>query len=197
MTQGLPDDIQTEADTLVRHAGIPIVRTVALGTTVLWDRRDRRCEVCMVVRRPSGGLLTFTKAFYPSGLYRLLTGGVEPGESVLDALRREVAEETALDVAIRRFLALAAYRAEDRPGAPLRAFTFAFLLDELGGTLGASDAGEQLAAYGEVAPADLPLIADHLESLPDHYAAELDETWREWGCFRAVVHRVVYEALAR
>lgn len=149
----------------------------------------------MVVRRPNGKLLTFTKTFYPPGVYRLLTGGVEPGEGVLDALRREVKEETGLEVAIRRFLALIAYHAEGAPDAPPRMFTFAFLLDEVGGTLGAADPAERLADYGEVDIPDLLSIADQLDHLPDRYSDDFGESWRDWGSFRAIVHRGVWRTL--
>ncbi len=193
----VPSNVQGEVDDLIRRFGTPIVQPIALGTKTRWDRRARMYEVCMVVRRPTGRLLTVTKTFYPPGLYRLLTGGVEPGERVLDALVREVDEETGLDVSIRRFLAIIAYDAEDVVDAPPQAFTFAFLLDERGGTLAARDAGERLAAYSDVAPEDLPSLADQLDRLPNEDAPELDDNWREWGRFRAVVHRVVGDALVR
>jgi 8-oxo-dGTP pyrophosphatase MutT (NUDIX family) len=69
---------------------------------------DRIGEVCMVLRRP-GGLLTAIKTFYPRGCYRLLTGGVEHGEPIEDALWREVGEETGLEVTATRFLAVIEY----------------------------------------------------------------------------------------
>ena len=64
----------------------------------------------MVVRRPNGKLITAKKTFYPPGAFRLLTGGVGHGELIAAALLREVAEETGLDVVVRRFLAVIEYQ---------------------------------------------------------------------------------------
>ena len=193
----LPSDRQAEVAEIIQRFGDPLVHPVELGTAEQWDRRARLYEVCMVVRRPSGGLLTARKTFYLPGLYRLLTGGVEPGERIVDALLREVDEETSLAVSVGRFLAIVAYHAEGPAHTAPRAYTFAFLLDEHGGTLAPRDLEEQLAGYGEVAVEDLPELADNLDSLPDAESPELGETWRAWGRYRAVLHRAVWEALTR
>jgi hypothetical protein len=70
-----------------------------------------------------------------------------------------------------------------------------FLLDELGGTLAARDDGERIGAFREVEVAELPALADTLAHAPDTIDREIGGSWRDWGRFRAVVHRVVYEAL--
>ena len=172
--------------------------------------QDRYGEVCMVVRRPNGRLITAQKTFYPAGAFRLLTGGIDHGEPIAVALLREVAEETGLDVAVRRFLAVIEYqvRGECEPGGasqipnpppptpnPHSFATFAFLLDEIGGTLQAHDPGEQIEAFRELAVSDLPALAETLEQVPDTRDQEIDGSWRDWGRFRAVAHRVIYAAL--
>ncbi len=157
---------------------------------------DRYGEVCMVVRRPSGAVLLSIKTFYPRGAYRLPTGGIAPGEPILDALLRETHEETGLRTEVRRFLAQIAYHGEGEPtGAPLF-HTFAFLLDETSGTLGALDASEQIEDWREVAVADLPHVADFLDDLRTQGTHDIGGDWRAWGKFRAVVHRAVHQALA-
>jgi NAD+ diphosphatase len=175
-------------------------------------KTDRYGEVCMVVRRPSGRLLTAIKTFYPPGAFRLLTGGVSHGERIEAALWREVAEETGLEVAIRRFLAVIEYQKQEaevgswgsgkdlatpqlpNPNSHLFA-TFAFLLDELGGTLASSDPDERIGAFREITVGELPALAATLQRAPDEIDPEISGSWRDWGEFRAVVHRVVFDAL--
>jgi NAD+ diphosphatase len=152
-------------------------------------RSDRYGEVCMVVRRSNGRLITAIKTFYPVGCFRLLTGGVEHGETIEAALQREVEEETGLQTVIRRFLAVIVY-------PPQQFATFAFLLDECGGELGSRDLHERIAAFREIEVAELPLLAATLEAAPDRFDAAIGGNWREWGRFRAIVHRVVYQALS-
>lgn len=192
LTQGT----RTEIRRLAERFGEP--RVVEAPIADYFDdpirRRDRYGEVCMVVRRPSGKLLLSIKTFYPRGAYRLPTGGIHPGEAIYDALLRETHEETGLDTAVRRFIARISYGAAGREGAPLF-HTFAFLLDELGGSLGPLDESEQLEDWREIEVAELPGVADFLDDLRTSGTMDIGGDWRAWGRFRAVVHRVVYEEL--
>ena len=164
-------------------------------TDPIW-KRDRYGEVCMVIRRPNGKVLLSIKTFYPRGAYRLPTGGIHHGEGVHDALVREAHEETGLDTTVDRFLARIAYRPSSRPdGAPVF-HTFAFLLGEVGGTLGTLDAAEQLEDWREVTHTELLGVADFLADLKTAGTQDIGGDWRAWGRFRAVVHRVVHDALA-
>ncbi|HUQ41398.1 MAG TPA: NUDIX hydrolase [Candidatus Limnocylindrales bacterium] len=192
LTKVVEDDLSA----LARSFGDPV--TVDAPISDHFDdpirRTDRYGEVCMIVRRPTGKLLLSIKTFYPRGAYRLPTGGIHHDERVYDALLRETHEETGLEVEVRRFLARIAYRAADRPAPPLF-HTFAFLLEETGGTLGALDASEQLEDWREIDVADLISVAEFLEDLRSSGARDIGGDWRAWGRFRAVVHRVVHGAL--
>jgi 8-oxo-dGTP pyrophosphatase MutT (NUDIX family) len=176
----------------------PTRRVVAAASDAFGDpvrRADRVGEVCFVVRRPAGTLLLSTKTFYPPGAYRLPTGGMGPDEAIFDALLRETAEETGLDVHVERFLAHIAYRPEGRYDATPFFHTFVFLLRELGGTLATADPHERIAGYREVAVSELPAVAEALRRVADVESAEIEGRWGDWGRFRAVVHDVVHEAL--
>ena len=203
----LAPSIETEIATLAARYGAPQRIAVDLrgGPFRPLSATDRIGEVCMVVRRTNGKLLTAVKTFYPPGAFRLLTGGIKHGEAIADALLRETAEETGLDVVVRRFLAVIEYHLVGDAGqepagsacataAPAFA-TFAFLLDEVSGTLAVQDAEEQLGAFHEAAIDELPALAERLEHVPDGFHPEIRGSWQDWGRFRAVVHRVVYDAL--
>jgi 8-oxo-dGTP pyrophosphatase MutT (NUDIX family) len=209
----LTPEIEAEVAALAARFGDPRRAAVAL-TGAPFDplvKADRFGEVCMVLRRPNGRLLTASKTYYPQGVFRLLTGGVGHGEPIERALLREVYEETGLDVAVRRFLALVEYHLDGGWGLPRRPptpipqpptpglyhfATFAFLLDEVGGVLEVRDPEERVAAFREADVAELPALADMLERVGDEFDPEIGGSWADWGRFRAVAHRVVYQALA-
>ena len=193
----LAPPIERELASLARRFGEP-----RLIDTVIDDRfrepiwkRDRYGEVCMVIRRPSGKLLVSIKTFYPRGAYRLPTGGIRHGEGVLASLARETIEETGLETEVRRFLARIAYRPLAAPDGPPVFHTFAFLLDEVGGSLGTLDASERIEDWREVEPAELPALAERLDRIESAGSEDIGGDWAAWGRFRAVVHRAVAAAL--
>jgi len=193
----LHPEIEARVTQLAQELGAPLRWNVVLENDGLFDplgKSDRYGEVCMVVRRAAGTLLTATKTFYPSGTYRLLTGGIHHGEDILDALVRETAEETGLETEVARFLAAVTYNPRGDASSAMFA-TFAFLLHEVGGTLQCMDPGERIDEFREIEVSDLPALADHLHSLGSEQSTEIGGRWRDWGRFRAVIHRAVFEAL--
>lgn len=188
------DRVATEIAALAARYGEPRRMAVTLGGQPFSPRtkRDRVGEVCMVVRRKNGRLLTATKQFYPPGAFRLLTGGIKRGEGIEAALMRETWEETGLETELRRFLAIIEYRLSGTSPAAAPDFTtYALLLDEISGELAVQDPDEQLSEFREVAPEELLAMADFLATLADSYSDDLDARWADWGIFRAVVHRAV------
>jgi ADP-ribose pyrophosphatase YjhB (NUDIX family) len=190
----LPIEVQEELVALAERFGQPLVHRAELAVTRMFDpfnKTDRYGEVCMVVRRPNGSLLTAKKTMYPTNAYRLLTGGIAHDEKVLDALLRETQEETGLEVVVKRFLAAVAYYLPDQQHQPVF-YTFAFLLDEVGGALASLDPDEHLEYFREITPEELPERAEFFAHLA-HW--ENREFGSDWGRFRAVIHRLVWEAL--
>ncbi|MGC8838381.1 MAG: NUDIX hydrolase [Anaerolineae bacterium] len=166
--------------------------TVGPESEAFWHpmrAKNRRGEVVLVLQPAPGQVLVHTKAFYPPGIYRLPTGGILPGEAVLDALRREAAEETGLAVEPERFLGLVEYHFHRESEEALFA-SWAFLLRPLGSRAAESqDAREQITEFRAVPVEDLRRIAAQLRTLPS--------PWTDWGRFRAVVHDLVAQELEK
>lgn len=196
MFPSLAPHIQAEIAQLTRQYGQPLQQSVELPISKRFDplsKTDRYSEVCMVVRRPNGRLITMAKTYYPPRAFRLLTGGINHGETIFDALLRETYEETGLEVRVERFLGAVAYTT---PGHDNPIFyTFAFLLDETGGTFGVVDTSEEVGEFREVAPDDLLTVADNLEQSTTSYSSAIDGSWADWGHFRAIIHRLVWQAM--
>jgi 8-oxo-dGTP pyrophosphatase MutT (NUDIX family) len=196
----LKPEREQEIASLAHRFGAPLRWSVTVPTRMFnpLDKTDRDSEVCMVVRRKDGGLITATKSYYPAGIYRLLTGGVNFGESIETALLRETFEETGLDVEVRSFLAVVEYVLHppggERSETPVFA-SFALLLDEVGGKLMMQDPDEDITDFATVPPEELTTLAKRLELLPSVYHEQVRGTWQMWGRFRAAAHRAVYAAL--
>ena len=189
--------VEQEIADLSQRFGSPLRREVTLYGEPFEPliKADRYGEVCMVIRRKNGKLLTAIKTFYPAQGCRLLTGGIDHGEQIEHALFREVEEETGLDVTLTRFLAVIEYRLPI--GERVQEFvTLAFLLDEQGGELTVNDPDERIGEFREIDVEDLVQYAHDLNTIPPSgYDEEAGGDWADWGRFRAVVHEVVYEAL--
>jgi ADP-ribose pyrophosphatase YjhB (NUDIX family) len=191
-------ELDEEIAELAARFGQP--RRVEVAIRPFFDpvqRPDRFAEVCMVIRRRNGKVPLAIKTFYPRGAHRLPTGGVHHGERIFDALRRETEEETGLKTETRRLLAWITYRSVAAPDGPPLFQTFAFLLDEVGGRFHTSDLSERIEEWIEVEPAALGDVADRLDRITSMPSQEIGGDWADWGHFRAIVHRVVYEELTR
>lgn len=148
----------------------------------------RSAEVVLVVSRTVGWYLVHTKAFYPPGTYRLLTGGLQPGEDLLAGLQRELYEETGLVGQVTRFLATQTHHFR-RDDITLRFHSYLFAVDVNGGRPVAFDPGEQITAFREVDREGLRVLAERLENM--------EPAWAEWGRFRATSHWLAWELLGR
>ena len=146
-----------------------------------------RAEVIFLVPRP-GGILLHTKAHYPPGCFRLLTGTIERGESVASAIEREPLEELGIALPVRRYVARIEY-ALDGGALTHHWASHLFLLDYSEAPL-AFGPDEEIAATRVVPLAALDAVADALEAMPDVGG------WRDWGRYRAVAHRLAARLVA-
>lgn len=185
------NDIRGLASAIERF-GKPIVWErswdVSAETLAYWQGlEDRRtAEVVLLIRRPNGRYLLHTKAFYPPGVFRLLSGGIHPGEDIIDAALREAYEETGLEIEVERFIGVLCQRFIHNVGEFL--FTsFVFEAAEVGGQLATPDDDEEITGYREITAEELEEVARTLESLPP--------AWQDWGRFRAAAHRLAAQVL--
>ncbi|NLG27616.1 MAG: NUDIX domain-containing protein [Chloroflexi bacterium] len=153
-------------------------RQLALGT--------RQAEVVLALRRPGGGYLLHTKWFYPQGVYRLLSGGIKPDEPLLEALERELREETSLGGRVERYLAVQRH-VFHLTAAEVPFTTHILLVAGAVGEPAPLDAQEGITQFREVPLRGLSEVADQLEDLPPD--------WLDWGRYRATAHRLVVELL--
>lgn len=180
-----------ELQELALRYGKPLEPIVALGdNSYLAVASPRIAEVCLVLKRPDQTYLTMTKGFYPQGVYRLPTGGIEVGEMISEALEREIWEELGLEVAVRRYLAHITYQHNEG-----RLFHSHCFLLEAEGQPSPQDHAEQISGFANVNADGLLKIAGQLETLPEQQSEFLKAKWSDWGKFRAVVHRTMAEVL--
>lgn len=178
---------EAEVNALAARYGTPVrwSRTLDVSSRMLGERekalKKRRGETVLAIPRPARRVLLHTKSFYPTGAYRLLSGGIEIGEGVEEGARREIREETGFGVQLTRFLGLVKYefRSESHT-APW--VSYVFLTEETSDPPQVMDSGEGITDFREIEWAGLLQVAEALERLPGE--------WNGWGCFRAIPHRL-------
>jgi len=153
------------------------------------ERKFRRGEVVMVVPDESNRIWLHTKPFYPQGVYRLMTGGLDTAELPHQALHREVWEETGCEVDIERCLAVLTYSVAGNGAEMLPFVSYIFLTTPGHGAPHPTDTGEAISDFQAVSPETLPEIAHQLRSLQGEF--------KDWGIFRAIAHQVTAKALGQ
>jgi 8-oxo-dGTP pyrophosphatase MutT (NUDIX family) len=150
------------------------------------QKKPRRGEVVMVIPNEQGHLWLHTKDFYPDGVYRLMTGGIDPGEKPDKSLLREVREETGFAVKIERCLAVITYTLTAAEGT-LPFASYVFLTRPSAGQPHPIDSRERITHFKAVPAAELLTVAHSLRALTGPF--------QDWGIFRAIVHQVASAAL--
>ena len=145
--------------------------------------RDGRIgEVCMMLRRPAGHIWCAAKAYYPTHIARLLTGGIQPDEDPLAALYREIAEETGLQPHNYQLIFIITYHG-------VKPFiTYAYLCDVSDDEPQSHDPAEQIHHFEGLTATQLHQRAAELRALPAINHPDIGGTWQAWGEFRAHCH---------
>lgn len=177
---------------LAQRYGEPIVRSIPLEADEYlfqsrqYRSRSRRGEVVMAIQRTADSVLLHRKGWYERGVYRLPTGGIDPGEPVEEALFRELKEETGLRADQTRFLGILRCLLEFGPQSlPFTSYVFHFPHPH--GQLDLPKGGEDITDFHEAPIDELSRVAERLRQTPAPRT--------RWGFWRAVAHDFVHEVL--
>jgi 8-oxo-dGTP pyrophosphatase MutT (NUDIX family) len=157
-----------------------------LYTTRFQRAKGKRGEVVLAIERPGRSILLHRKGWYEPGVYRLLSGAIEQGERVKEALARELKEETGLTLGTASFLglldSLITYNFRE-----LSFVSYVFHISRTKGVLALPEGEEDIAAFREIPIADLPSVAADLRNVPPPRTG--------WGKWRAIAHDFVCDKL--
>ena len=192
-TDRLPMISEDEVQDLSRHHGMPERRAYkVLADEYIRSYRwrsdsDRRAEVVFAIQDPDGHVWLHAKQHYPSHIFRLPSGGVNWEEPIVDALFREVAEETNLVVDIEHFVGIVEYTfIHGNSVAQFASYIFHLRSEKVQPR---ADTTEKISAFRAVLPFQLAQTAADLRNLMGDR--------RGWGQWRALAHDLVYEHLTR
>jgi 8-oxo-dGTP diphosphatase len=157
-------------------------------------RKARTAEIMLLIVE-DGQVLLHTKKDYPSGIWRLPTGGIHEGESQRSTLLREVREETGLKVISARQLATIRYRI--KTARSNKRFVTHIWLVKANGKPSVQDRREGIVGFKKIPINGLPTTAAKLRRLESRYAGTISGFWSDWGKFRAIEHDIAYELLRR
>ena len=115
----------------------PRMRTLTSAGGVVYRRADSGVEIVLVARPGEG-------------LWALPKGTPEAGESREQTARREVAEETGLDVRLLDELGVVRYQFVDRDGTVVDKSVYFYLMTALGGHVDAHDAEHDLVDWFDI-----------------------------------------------
>ena len=169
------------------HVNLTITSQGMLDLMDKMSRKKRRGEVVMVIPNKKGHIWLHTKSFYDKGVYRLMTGGLDQGESPHLALYREAREETGFKIKIDRCLAVITYTLSGLDSSqPF--VSYVFLTKPLSGIPRPIDDSEDISDFKAVPATQLADVAQDLHSLEGSSA--------DWGKFRAVAHEIIHRHLS-
>lgn len=150
--------------------------------------KDRRGEVVFCVIRPNNKVITITCRDYPSGVFRIPTGGIGHEEDIIEAVYRETKEELGLEVELVKFIGVLKIRFEYKESCE-NFFSYLFILREKGGNLLLDATDDEVS---EVLEADLEKFKNIVENLNN-----IKGKWSDWGKFRYATSNAILKYLLK
>lgn len=146
------------------------------------QRDGRNHDVTLYIRKAEQ-VVVIAKHFYPPGLYRAPSGGLNPGESFERGIAREVAEECGCEIRLSRFLLRTSVRFTNREHEEdcVRWRSFVFLADYVRGDFQFTDTHEIRGVR----------LADWSEFV--EFSRIMRENGRGGFLYRAALHEAVAE----
>ncbi len=95
---------------MARQYGVPAVRELSFPAIpkemarIRSSQKDGRNHDVTLYIEKGDKLFVIAKHPYPPGLYRTPSGGIHPGESIIDGINREALEETGCKIKLDSFL---------------------------------------------------------------------------------------------
>ena len=163
------------------HAEVTASTKVMLSLMEKMESKGRRGEVVIIIPDEEGRVWLHTKDFYPSGIYRLMTGGVKLKETPDKAFLRETREETGLQVKIKRCLAVVTYQFQNLE-TTLPFVSYLFIAKPAPHSPQPADIAENISDFKAVPGPTLLDVAQQLWAIKGDFA--------DWGRFRAVAHEI-------
>lgn len=107
------------------------------------QKNDRAHDVTMYIVKDDK-IVVIAKHFYPEGMFRAPSGGINPDEDFEDGAKREAREETGCEIELKKFLIItdAVFYIPDEEDKQIRWSSFVFQADYISGDFQFTDTRE-------------------------------------------------------
>ena len=107
------------------------------------QKNGRQHDVTLYIQKDDS-FVVIAKHFYPKGMFRAPSGGINPGEDFIEGAKREALEETGCEIEINRFLLLTdvTFYLKNKPEKKIEWNSFVFLADYVAGDFQFTDKNE-------------------------------------------------------